>query len=393
MAAIDRIETFIVELPTVRQHVLSMATMTTQTALILRVTDADGATGWGEGTTIGGLSYGEESVAGMKLAVDAFLAPALIGLEASRIGAAMARLAAVAQGNVTAKSAVEIALQDLQARRLGVPVAALFGGRARDRLPCAWTLASGVSQADADEAVGMLDRRRHAIFKLKIGKRALAEDVAHVAAIKRAVGDRASVRVDVNQAWSLVDARRGMAMLADVGCDLVEQPVHKRHLAALARLARDFPVAVMADEILRGPEDAFRVAAAEGADVFALKLAQSGGVGPAARVAAIADAAGIGLYGGTMIETGLGTAAAAQLFSTLPKLDWGTELFGPLLFTEDLLAEPLVYRDFALVVPDGPGLGVEIDPDRLDFLRRDRARSVHAAATPIAATAIAAAGA
>jgi muconate cycloisomerase len=133
----------------------------------------------------------------------------------------------------------------------------------------------------------------------------------------------------------------------------------------------------MADEILRGPEDAFRVAAAEGADVFSLKLAQSGGVGPAAKVAAIAEAAGIGLYGGTMIETGLGTAAAAQLFATLPSLDWGAELFGPLLFTEELLAEPLAYADFALVVPEGPGLGVEIDPDRLDFLRRDRPRSVH----------------
>jgi muconate cycloisomerase len=377
MARIERIETFIVDLPTVRQHVLSMATMKTQSALIVRLTDADGAAGWGEGATIGGLSYGEESVEGMKLAVDTYVAPLLKGMEADRISAAMARVGAAAQGNTTAKCAVETAMQDLAARRLGVSVAALFGGRMRDRLPCAWTLASGVSEADAAEAVEMLDRGRHAIFKLKIGKRTLADDVAHVAAIKRAVGDRASVRVDVNQAWSVTDAKRGLPMLADAGCDLVEQPVHKRHLSTLARLTRDFPIAVMADEILRGPEDAFRVAAAEGADVFSLKLAQSGGVGPAAKVAAIAEAAGIGLYGGTMIETGLGTAAAAQLFATLPSLDWGTELFGPLLFTEELLAEPLAYADFALIVPDGRGLGVEIDPDRLDFLRRDRPRSVH----------------
>lgn len=61
-----------------------------------------------------------------------------------------------------------------------------------------------------------------------------------------------------------------------------------------------------------------------------------------------------------------------------PRWSWGTELFGPLLFTEELLAEPLAYDDFALVVPDGPGLGVTVDPDRLDFLRRDRPRSVHA---------------
>jgi muconate cycloisomerase len=377
MARIERVETYIIDLPTVRQHVLSMATMRTQSVLILRILDADGAGGWGEGATIGGLSYGEESVEGMKLAVETHIAPHLLGMDASCISAAMGRVGAAVQGNTTAKCAVETALQDLAARRMGVSVAALFGGRVRDRLPCAWTLASGVSEADAAEAVEMLERGRHSVFKLKIGKRSLADDVAHVAAIKRAVGDRASVRVDVNQAWSVTDAKRGLAMLADAGCDLVEQPVHKRHLAALARLTRDFPIAVMADEILRGPEDAFRVAAAEGADAFSLKLSQSGGIGPAAKVAAIAEAAGIGLYGGTMIETGLGTAAAAQLCATLPALTWGTELFGPLLFTEELLAEPLRYADFALIVPEGPGLGVTVDPDRLDFLRRDRPRSVH----------------
>jgi muconate cycloisomerase len=378
VARIERIETFIVDLPTIRQHVLSMTTMRRQSMLVVRVTDADGTTGWGEGATIGGLSYGEESVEGMKLAVDTYIAPDLLGMDGERIGAAMARVGGSVQGNVTAKCAVETALQDLRARRLGVSVATLFGGRVRDRLPCAWTLASGVSEADAAEAVEMLDRGRHRIFKLKIGKRPLADDVAHVAVIKRAVSDRASVRVDVNQAWTVAEAGRGLAMLTDAGCDLVEQPVHKRHLSALARLTRDFPIAVMADEILRGPEDAFRVAAAEGADVFSLKLAQSGGIGPAAKVAAIAEAAGVGLYGGTMIETGLGTAAAAQLCATLPSLDWGTELFGPLLFTEELLTEPLAYSDFSLVVPEGPGLGVTIDPDRLDFLRRDRPRSVHA---------------
>lgn len=71
----------------------------------------------------------------------------------------------------------------------------------------------------------MLGIRRHNIFKLKIGKRSIEEDVAHVAAIKNAVGDRASVRVDVNQAWDEAGAAKCIAMLQDVGCDLVEQPV------------------------------------------------------------------------------------------------------------------------------------------------------------------------
>jgi muconate cycloisomerase len=74
-----------------------------------------------------------------------------------------------------------------------------------------------------------------------------------------------------------------------------------------------------------------------------------------------------------MLEAGVGTIASAHLFATFPQLAWGTELFGPLLLTEEILTEPLGYGDFALKVPDRPGLGIELDPNRIDFFRRDRA--------------------
>src|SRR3546814_7461787 len=112
----------------------------------------------------------------------------------------------------------------------------------------------------------MLDLRRHNVFKLKIGARTLAEDIAHVAAIKRALGDRGAVRVDVNMAWSELQAARGMAALADAGCELVEQPVASA--TALARLVRRFPIALMADESLHGPVSAFDLAKVAGVDVF-----------------------------------------------------------------------------------------------------------------------------
>lgn len=96
----------------------------------------------------------------------------------------------------------------------------------------------------------------------------------------------------------------------------------------------------------------------------------------AAEVCAIGRDAGIGLYGGTMLEGGVGTAAALQLFATMPGFTWGTELFGPLLLTEDIITRPIGYRDFSVVLPEGPGLGVEIDPDKLEHYRRDRDRTV-----------------
>src|SRR5690606_26132984 len=146
--------------------------------------------------------------------------------------------------------------------------------------------------------------------------------------------------------------------------------------AGLARLVRRFPLALMADESLHGPESAFAIAKAAGADVFAVKVEQSGGLFNALRVAAIADAAGIELYGGTMLEGAIGTIASAHAFAAFADLQWGTELFGPLLLTEEILAQPLDYSDFHLTVPDGAGLGIALDEERVQFFRRDGQRRI-----------------
>jgi muconate cycloisomerase len=236
-----------------------------------------------------------------------------------------------------------------------------------------WTLASGETDKDIAEAERMIAERRHDAFKLKIGKRPVAEDVAHVGAIKKALGDRASVRVDVNMAWDETTARIGIDMLADVGCDLVEQPIIRHNRAGMARLAARARIPIMADEALVGPPSAYDYASHAAANVFAVKIEQAGGLVAARQVQAIADASGIALYGGTMLEAGIGTVASAHVFATFPSLAFGTELFGPLLLTEEILEEPLDYSDFALTVPSGPGLGIALDEDRVAFHRRDAA--------------------
>ncbi|AOJ84499.1 muconate cycloisomerase [Burkholderia savannae] len=372
---IDRIETLLVDVPTIRPHKLSVATMNRQTLVLVRVRCSDGIEGVGEGTTIGGLAYGEESPESIKTNVDTYFAPLLQGADATRPGAAMAHVRKLFQGNRFAKCALETALFDAQARRLGVPLSELFGGRATDALDVAWTLASGDTGRDIAEAEAMLEARRHRAFKLKIGARAVADDVAHVVAIKRALGERGDVRVDVNQAWTESEAVWAGARLAQAGVSLVEQPIAAANRAGLKRLTALAHIPIMADEALHGPVDAFALARDRAADVFAVKIAQSGGLQGAAAVAAIAAAAaaGIELYGGTMLEGAAGTIASAQLFSTFGPLKWGTELFGPLLLTEEILVEPLRYADFKLHLPAAPGLGITFDWARIERMRR-RAR-------------------
>lgn len=199
---IDQIETLILDIPTIWGHVLSMATMRTQSAVLVRVKFSDGSEGIGEGTTIGSLSYGLESPEGIQSAIDTYIAPYLLGRDADVVNGAIQLIDKLVKGNRIAKTAVEIALWDGLGKRLGVPVSQLFGGAAHEKLPVAWTLASGNSETDIAEAQRMIETRRHNIFKLKIGKRSVRDDVAHVARIKQAVGAAASVRGDVNTAWS-----------------------------------------------------------------------------------------------------------------------------------------------------------------------------------------------
>ena len=122
-----------------------------------------------------------------------------------------------------------------------------------------------------------------------------------------------------------------------------------------------------------GPDDAFDLARHAAADVFAVKIAQSGGLQAAGRVGRHRRCCG---HRSLRRHDARGRHRHDRLGAPvrdLPQLAWGTELFGPLLLTEEILTEPLGYGDFALKVPDGPGLGIELDPDRIDFFRRDRA--------------------
>ena len=371
-AQITNVEAILVDLPTIRPHQLAMATMQQQTLVIVLVRTSDGIEGIGEATTIGGLSYGEESPEGIKLTIDTYLAPAIVGHDATNINDAMLKLNKVARGNRFAKCAIETALLDAQGKRLGVAVSTLLGGAVRKTLPVLWTLASGDTQRDIEEAEMLLAERRHNTFKLKIGRRSVRDDVAHVSRIKAALGDRAKVTVDVNQAWNEVDAALGIEALEAAGVDLIEQPTPREQRGALARLASRFIVPIMADEAVTGPEDALELVRGACADVFALKIAKSGGIYGMLRTAAIADAAGVSLYGGTMLEGSIGSIASAHGFAALPQLAWGTELFGPLLLKDDIVTARPQYRDFDLHMPEGPGLGLHIDEEKLAFYRRDK---------------------
>jgi len=144
---IDRIETILLDLPTIRPHRLSMITLHGQTLLIVRLHRSDGIVGIGEATTIGGLAYGAESPEGMKLAIDTYMAPVLQTADPDRIGETMARIGAVVRDNRFAKCAIETALLDAFAKRSGFhfPIFWVAASTTGCRLPGRWPAAIRVT--------------------------------------------------------------------------------------------------------------------------------------------------------------------------------------------------------------------------------------------------------
>lgn len=367
---IQKIEAVIVDLPTIRPHHLSMTVMQKQTMVIIRLWCSDGTEGIGEATTIGGLSYGEESPESMKLNIDTYFTPLLSGENATNINAAMKLLDKHIKGNRIVKSGIETALLDAQGKRLGVSVSTLLGGAVTDTLPVLWTLASGNTEKDIEEAEMYLASGRHNVFKLKIGWQTPSVAIAHVTAIKRALGNRAKVTVDVNQAWDESTAKNSIAALQDAGVDLIEQPIVKENIEGLARLTQMFRVPIMADESQSDLPESFKLAKIRAADVWALKIGKAGGLYNVLKAAAIAEAADISLYGGTLLEGTIGSVASAHAFSTVRNMAWGTELFGPLLLTDDIVKTTVDFSNYSLKIPEGAGLGLELDLDKLNFYKR-----------------------
>jgi muconate cycloisomerase len=362
---VEAVSTTLLDLPLQRPHQFRDTTMDAQAVLLVRVRTRDGVVGVGEGVVPGGPWWGGESVETMQVVVDRYLAPLVVGEDLSRLPALRQRMDRMVAANPFAKCAVETALWDAWARTLGLPLHALLGGRCRDALPVTWAVGAADPDVVIEEALAKVEGGGHASIKLKMGALAPAADVARVEKVTASLAPVTSVRVDLNGAWDELTATRLLPRLQDAGVDLVEQPTPAWDVDALARLSGLLRVPVMADESLRSDHDALTLAARRAADVFSLKIGKSGGYVVTQRIGAVAAAAGIPCHGGTGIESGLGTLAGLQLLCTLPAVTYGSELFGPLLMTDGLLREPLDYRDGVLHLPDGPGLGIELDEDRV----------------------------
>ena len=242
------LETVIVDIPLKRLQRFARFDARAQSSLIVRIRCKSGVEGIGESIVPCGPWWSGDSIEAMQIMVERYIAPEIIGLPALHVDPIMARLAKSVRGANFAKTGVEMALMDLAGKLAGQPVHVLLGGRARSACPVAWPIASGDHDEDAAEMNHMLENGFACAFKVKMGATEIDADVARIRKLLDALDGRAGLRVDPNEAWQETDALRVMPMLEEAGVELVEQPVPREQMAAMANITARARVPVMIDE-------------------------------------------------------------------------------------------------------------------------------------------------
>jgi len=367
---IEWVETLIVDLPLRRLQQFARLGSTCQSSLLIRIGAAGGLEGIGEAITPCGPWWSGDSVEAMKATVDQYLAPQLIGENLLDVACIAAKLRRTVRNNAFAKAGIEMALLDGAGKHLGVPLHVLMGGKFRDHLPVAWPLATGDVHQELNEAAQMLASGRAGAFKLKMGALPFDKDLTRATTIARELSGRARVRVDPNEMWDEATTLRALGPLEDAGVELIEQPVARWNLDAMARIQSRTRAVLMIDEGVQSTHDMIEVVKRGAGGLVSLKIMKSGGLRGARAMADIAAAAGMPVYMGTFLETSIGTAANMQLAASLETLPYGGEVIGPLLLEEDLCQHNAEYREHALWLPAGPGLGVALDESRVRALAR-----------------------
>jgi muconate cycloisomerase len=359
---IERIRTHLVRIPLSVPYVISRGPVTDFTNVVVAIETDDGLVGWGESVPVSLLGDPRR----MQAEIVGRLAPALIGEDPRPVETLVDRLLVLAE-DLAAVAALDLALWDLLARSLHLPVYALLGGPSQTCIPVDFTLSVDTPSAMAENAVRMAGGG-HDGFVVKVPCRSVDEDVARVRAVRAAV-PHANLRVDCNGGYRRDDAIAFIRRLADLDVEFVEQPVAREDLAGMVA-CRHHGVAISADESLSTPADALAIVCAGACDVLNVKISKAGGLLQARRIAANAAAAGLPMVVGGSLSFGI-TRFASRHLAASSGVARNIRHEGPAPASQALTDDitfPATSPPRAGVVelPEGPGLGFTIEAVRLD---------------------------
>ena len=355
---LDRLELRILRIPLVAPFTTSFGTMTDREVIVVRAR-TDAGDGWGEIVTQSAPVYSSEYTQGAWDVATRWLGPALLHrgeLAPEQVAPTLDPFV----GHRMAKAGLELAVLDAALRSEGRSFASYLGATAA-------TIPSGVSVGIQSDPAALVETVRgyldegYARIKIKIKP---GRDIAETDAVRSAFPE-IPLQVDANSAYTLADADT-LAQLDRFGLLLIEQPLQEDDIVDHAALAQQLKTPICLDESITSVKAARDALALGATTVINVKAGRVGGYLEALRIADLCEAAGIPVWCGGMLETGIGRAANAALAAhpafTLP----GDVSASARFYVEDIVTEPAVLEDGHVRVPTGPGLGVEVDHDARD---------------------------
>lgn len=362
---ITHAQVILTKVPVRRPHKMAIGTTLFQESVFLKIFTDEGLVGLGEAPHMVGYSAAGETQSSVALQLRERLIPAIVGKDPMQIEARQLDMEKVLPWNPRAKSAVNIALYDLTSKALFTPAYNLLGGLVRDHVPLSWSI--GVMPfAEAEAEATFMVEKGFTILKIKAGAREdPMDDVEMVRRTRQVVGDSIRIRADANQGYDIPTAIRVIRAMEDSNLEFMEQPVKQHNLDGMAEVRRAVSSYIMADESANSPLDVLNLAKKHAADLISIYINNGGGISAAKKMAIVAEPADIGCYVGGALEGPIAARACLHFAASTPNVTFGCEMSGQFLLQEDLGVESIPFRDGSLWVPHSPGLGGDLDEEKV----------------------------
>ena len=380
---ITQIETIPIRLPTRRVHQWASLTTPIGVYVIIKLHTDEGLIGFGEAPVLKdwggdhGKYFGETPQTTIHIIND-ILAPALAEQDPCRIEALHALMDKAVKGYPYCKAAVDAALYDVVGKKFAIPAYQLLGGLVRERVPIAHSL--GLMEIDkaVDEA---MQAKAEGVKTIKLkGGVEQKRDIELVRRIREAIGPELNICVDANQGYPTAKAAVKVTnAMAEYNLLYMEQPVEG--IEQMAEVARRVDTPIMADESAWTPQDVIEIIQKKAADMVSIYTTKPGGMFKAKKVAAVAEAAGLKCNVNGSVETGVGNAANLHLAASTGVVTYGCVVpvstpkgkgkggIAGIYYQDDIIVEPFAYSDGDIVISPKPGLGIELDEDKLKHYR------------------------
>jgi L-Ala-D/L-Glu epimerase len=329
--------------------------------IVVKATTDDGVIGWGEACSGANVASVEETLRAMR--------PFVLGRSPWSSEAIRADLWHRGVWNFRKPTAsfayagIDIALWDICGKVCNQPLYNLFGGKVRDSADYFYYLARGSEESLTEQCQEGV-RRGYAVFYLKVGLDIRAE-YEMVRAVRHAIGPERRLRLDANGAWTVNQALRNLDLLDEFHIDFIEQPVCPNPVTNMREVRAQSRVALSANEGLWSAEDTFEQIRSRTADVYCFSAYWVGSLAQFQRLSRVAAMEGLEVCKHTHGEFGIAAAAAHHILLTLPNIVDGNQQTAQMM-VDDILKQPLPIASGPVWnAPEGPGLGIEVDEEKL----------------------------